>query len=318
MYSKEMQAKISELLRRDEFDIIQVEMNQLRSFRFDKNTVLVVDEHDIGFELLYRMYQNERSRLRRLYNWAEYKKFKREELKDWRDASGIVTTSAREQQIITRLSAGTPVAVVPNAVDVSYFEPSSEPINPDAIVITGLMKYRPNVDAVLYFVQEIFPHILASRPRMVFYIVGASPAEEVRRLASPNVVVTDTVADVRPYAHQAAVFVVPLRMGGGTRLKVLEALSMKKAVVSTSLGCEGIDAKHGQHLLIADEPRAFANSVLELLANRVLANKLAAQGRELVEHRYRWETVVEGLESFYVELLQATPVGASSGDQRGA
>src|SRR5207247_623205 len=107
--------------------------------------------------------------------------------------------------------------------------------------------------AALHFVRDIFPHILKVRPKAVFYIVGGDPPEEVKQLAGPNVVVTDTVPDVRPYVDRAAVFVVPLRMGGGTRLKVLEGLSMQKPMVSTSLGCEGIDVEHGRHLLIADE-----------------------------------------------------------------
>ena len=102
------------------------------------------------------------------------------------------------------------------------------------------MHYRPNIDGAAYFVREILPHILASRPDIVFYIVGAGATDEVMRLASDNVVVTGTVPDVRPYVYKSAVFVVPLRMGGGTRLKVLEGMSMAKAVVSTSLGCEGM------------------------------------------------------------------------------
>jgi glycosyltransferase involved in cell wall biosynthesis len=105
--------------------------------------------------------------------------------------------------------------------------------------------------------------------------------------------------------YTAASFVVPLRMGGGTRLKVLEGLSMKKPMVSTALGCEGIDVEHGHHLLIADESHDFASSVLQLLDNQELALKLAGQGRELVERRYRWDIVVDRLEVFYSDLLRS-------------
>jgi polysaccharide biosynthesis protein PslH len=176
--------------------------------------------------------------------------------------------------------------------------------------MTGLMHYRPNIDGAVYFVREILPRILASRPGVVFYIVGAGATDELKRLSSDNVVVTDTVPDVRPYVYKSAVFVVPLRMGGGTRLKVLEGMSMAKAVVSTSVGCEGIDVSHDEHLLIVDEPRAFADAVLRLLADRERRLELGRKGRALVERQYRWETVVGQLEDFYERLLAARSASA--------
>jgi glycosyltransferase involved in cell wall biosynthesis len=169
--------------------------------------------------------------------------------------------------------------------------------------MTGLMHYRPNIDGAVYFVREILPHILASRPKAVFYIVGAGATNELKRLASDNVVVTDTVADVRPYVYKSAVFVVPLRMGGGTRLKVLEGMSMAKAVVSTSVGCEGIDVTHDEQLLIVDEARGFADAVLQLQADRARRLEMGRAGRQLVERQYRWDSVVDRLEGFHARLV---------------
>jgi glycosyltransferase involved in cell wall biosynthesis len=311
LHSPGMQERLDELLSREHFDVIQVESSQLGGLEFNSRTVLVLDEHNIEYELLHRMYLTEGSAIRKFYNWLEFKKFKREEVGTWRDVSGCVSTSTREEQIIRKAVPGVPTATIPNAVDTEYFHPSCDAsIDEHALVMTGLMHYRPNVDGALYFLQEIFPHILAARPKMVFYIVGAGAPAELKRLASPNVVVTDTVPDVRPYVHQSAVFVVPLRMGGGTRLKVLEGLSMEKAVVSTSVGCEGIDVTNGEHLLIADEPHEFARSVLKLACDQELAVKLGRQGRLLVERHYNWETVVARLETFYGCLL-ATRSAAS-------
>jgi glycosyltransferase involved in cell wall biosynthesis len=307
LYSGAMQEKLHQLTSQERFDVIQVESSQLAGFEFGSRSAVVVDEHNIEYELLYRMYRTEHAVVRRFYNWLEFNKFRREEIGTWRSVSGCVSTSAREQDLIREIVPRTPTVVVANAVDVDYFSPSDESIDDNALVMTGLMHYRPNIDGALYFLQEIFPHILASRPKMVFYIVGKGAPEELKRLAGANAVVTDTVPDVRPYVHKAAVFVVPLRMGGGTRLKVLEGLSMEKAVVSTSIGCEGIDVTHGEHLLIADEPLAFADSVLKLLSDRELAAKLGRQGRALIERQYRWETVVARLETFYGELLAGTP-----------
>jgi glycosyltransferase involved in cell wall biosynthesis len=135
------------------------------------------------------------------------------------------------------------------------------------------------------------------------YLVGAEPPDELVRCAGPRVVVTGEVPDVRPYVARAAAFVVPLRMGGGTRLKVLEALSMEKPLVSTTIGCEGIDVRHGEHLLIADEAARFADSVLELLDSPERGAELARAGRALVERRYQWRAVVESIEAFATNLV---------------
>lgn len=306
VHSRAMQTKLDELAAIDPFDVIQIESSQLAGFDFSPASLLILDEHNIEYELLYRMYRTEGSPMRRLYNRLEFMKFKREEIRSWRSVSGCVMTSAREQAIVKTLAPDTPTIVGANAVDVEYFRPSMTPRGSLALVMTGLMHYRPNIDGALYFVHEILPLILASRPDMVFYIVGAGATDELKRLAGRSVVVTDTVPDVRPYVHDAAAFVVPLRMGGGTRLKVLEGLSMEKAVVSTSVGCEGIDVVHGEHLLVADDPRGFADAVLNVTADDDLAGRLGRQGRTLIEKHYKWEAVVDRLETFYNHLLADT------------
>jgi glycosyltransferase involved in cell wall biosynthesis len=302
-YSAAMQARLDELSARERFDVIQIESSQLAGFRFPAGPVVVLDEHNIEYELLYRMCQTEGSPARRLYNRLEFAKFQREEVASWRALSGCVMTSAREQEIVAGLAPGTPTIVGANAVDVDFFAPSPQPPRPDRLVMTGLMHYRPNIDGAVYFVQEILPRILAVRPDTVFTIVGAGATNEVLRLAGPNVIVTGTVPDVRPYVHEAGAFVVPLRMGGGTRLKVLEGLSMRKAVVSTSIGCEGIDVVDGEHLLVADDAEAFAAAVLRVLEHSDTAERLGVHGRQLVEERYRWVSVVERLEAFYEQLM---------------
>ena len=311
LYSPAMQAKLDELTSRTRFDVIQIESSQLGGFDFDSRAILVVDEHNIEYELLYRMYKTERSAVRRFYNWLEYTKFKREEISTWRRVTGCVMTSGREQAIVQTLAPETPTIVGANAVDVEFFRPSSAAPKPNALVMTGLMHYRPNIDGAVYFVQEIFPRILAARPDTVFYIVGAGATDELKRLENANVVVTGTVPDVRPYVHEASVFVVPLRMGGGTRLKVLEGLSMEKPVVSTSVGCEGIDVVDGDHLLIADVPETFAAAVLRLMQDGELAGRLGQRGRVLTEERYKWESVVNRMEQFYSLLITQTGRGAT-------
>lgn len=302
IYTDAMQQTIDAVSAGEPFDVIQIETSQMDAFRLDPRSVVVLDEHNIEYELYYRMSQSERSVARRVFNWLEYTKFKREEIASWRAADGCVMTSQRETVLVSGIVPETPTTVVPNAVDTDFFQPSDKPVDANAIVLTGLMKYRPNVDGAQFFVNDVLPRILAKRPDAVFYIVGGDPPPEVTRLASRNVVVTGTVDDVRDYVHRAAVFAVPLRMGSGTRLKVLEGLAMGKPMVSTSLGCEGIDVVHDQHLLIADDAEGFANATLELMTNQARARQLATAGRDLMLRCYTWEVAAAVLEQLYSAL----------------
>jgi glycosyltransferase involved in cell wall biosynthesis len=296
--SRVMQTEIDRLLASEQFDVIQVESSQMSCFAYRSGATLLVDEHNIEYELLYRTFKTERSPIRKLYNWIEYQKFRREEQRSWIQADGCILTSDRERVILNQHAPHTPTTVVPNGVDVEYFQAS--PVQPDlnSIVFVGVMHYRPNVDAAVHFIRDILPHVVRDRSSATFTIVGGGAPEELQRLAGPNVMFTDTVPDTRPYVSRAGAFVVPLRMGSGTRLKVLEGLAMSRPLISTSLGCEGIDAVDGQHLMIADDPRAFAQSVLRVLDDRELAARLGRSGRELAERSYSWSSVLQRLEQF--------------------
>ena len=303
LWSSAMQDAVTRLLAGSAFDLIQVESSQMAGFEFGGQVPLVLDEHNLEYELLHRLYQGERAPGRRLYNWAEYVKFRREEQGCWRRADACLLTSRREREILRGLLPDKPAAVVPNGVDIEFYRPSESPIEPDSLVFTGLMSYRPNIDGVVYFVEEVLPRIHQVRPSVSLTVVGAGAGAEVERLAGPHVRVTGAVPDTREYFMRAAVAVVPLRMGSGTRLKVLEGLAMGKPLVSTSVGCEGIHVKDGEHLLIADDPQALADAVLRALTDAPLAAALGRQGRALVEREYGWTAITAQLEVFYRQIL---------------
>ncbi|HLZ22615.1 MAG TPA: glycosyltransferase family 4 protein [Ktedonobacterales bacterium] len=297
--SRAMQAALDRVLVNGDFDIIQVESSQMTGFDYRSTKApLLVDEHNIEYELLYRTFAIERSALRKFYNWVEYRKFRHEEQRSWKHSDGCIVTSDREETILRRYSPRTPTLVVPNGVDIDEFRPTPGARDANSVVFVGVMHYRPNVDAALYFAREIMPRLLRERPNLVFTIVGGGPPDELRRLASKNIVVTDRVPDTRPYVARAGVIAIPLRMGSGTRLKVLEGLAMGCPLVSTSVGCEGIAIADGEHLLVADDPMAFARSVLQVLDDKALAASLGHRGRALVEERYSWGSVLRQLESF--------------------
>ncbi len=213
----------------------------------------------------------------------------------------VVVVSQADRKALQRLLPGVESAVVPNGVDTSYYFPAGmEKESDTSLVFTGKMDFRPNVDAVLWFGQKVWPLIQEDVPKARFKVVGRDPHPRLRPLRElPGITVTGYVEDIRPHIAEAGVYVVPLRVGGGTRLKVLEAMSMSKAIVSTSLGCEGIDITPGLELLIADEPRSFAKKAVSLMQDRERRIELGLAARRLVEARYDWQHITSLMEQVY-------------------
>jgi polysaccharide biosynthesis protein PslH len=201
-----------------------------------------------------------------------------------------------------------PIRVVPTGVDTEYFAPQGEqsPARATAprLVFTGSMDWLPNEDAMLYFCRDILPRIRREEPGATLAIVGRDPTPAVRRLAQlPGVHVTGRVADVRVHVADADVYVVPLRIGGGTRLKIFEAMSMGKAVVSTTIGAEGLPVTPGRDIEFADDPQAFANTVVNLFRDERKRRALETAARRLVVERYDWSAVAGNLERALVNLV---------------
>jgi glycosyltransferase involved in cell wall biosynthesis len=189
-------------------------------------------------------------------------------------------------------------------VDIEAFSrDAAQPETAQQVIFTGTMDYYPNTQAALYFAQHCWPRIRAQVPDATWQIIGRDPPPEVQRLAKlPGVTVTGWVPDMRQHLAGAAVAIAPLQIGGGTRLKILEALAMQRAVVSTSLGCEGLELEPGKHVLVADQPEAFAEAVIELLRRPELRQELGRNGRTLVEMAYSWERCGAAL----LEALEGT------------
>jgi sugar transferase (PEP-CTERM/EpsH1 system associated) len=310
LQSRAMQAALERLLDRESFDLVQLESSQLSYLELGP-TKSVLDEHNLEYELLLRIFNSEKASLRKAYNGLEHLKIKRHEQKAWRRFDACAVTSEREEEIVKSRLPGALTATVPNGVDVDYFRPGPMPSEPDSLLFTGLLSYRPNEDAVRFFVSEVFPIIRRARPDATFTAVGYATPGFINELAGePNVTLTGRVPDIRPYLQRAGVVVVPLRSGGGTRLKVVEALAAGKAVVSTSVGCEGIAVEAGRDLLIGDSARDLATATLQLMADRDLTSKLGRAGRALVVERYSWASAVERLERLYARVEQL-PVRAN-------
>jgi len=238
------------------------------------------------------------------YSLAQWMKLAAYERRLLRTFDRVFVVSAEDRAALRRLAPRADPRVVPNGVDVAHYAPgvvAPQPFPGPAIVFTGTLDYRPNIDAVRWFAAEVLPRVRAHRPDARFVVVGRAAAPAVRALHDGEAVeVVGEVADVRPYIAGTAVYAVPMRIGGGSRLKLLEALAAAAPVVSTSMGAEGVDGlADGRELLLADRPDAFAAATLRLIDDRALAARLGAAGRVLAAARYDWSAIVPRLEAAY-------------------
>ena len=248
-------------------------------------TPTVLFQHNVETALWRRMASTESNLIKRIAYKIEAAKMDRQERYALRHFHNIVAVSEHDRQLMLQMNPDCAISVVATGVDrQKYAVAPPAQADPPKIVFTGSMDWEPNIDAVNYFSEQILPRVRSEFPRAVFQIVGRNPHFKVKRLASDSVQVTGTVPSVDEYLRDATVVIVPLRIGGGTRLKIFEAMAMGKAMVSTSIGAEGLEVQSGRDLILADSPSAFADAILLLVRDQSLrrsyeqaAAKLAAQ-----------------------------------------
>jgi glycosyltransferase involved in cell wall biosynthesis len=262
----EFTARLQRLIDEGDFDIVQFEFAQMAAFRVARRTKarIVLDEHNIEFDILRRTAAADVGLWRKFYSAVNWRKLKREEQGAWQRFDGVTVTSDRDAQVLHELQPGAPLAVIPNGVDIEQFRPSEQTPDAESLLFFGAVNYHPNSDGINHFIDNVFPKILEQRPNTKLWVVGPAPKEMLAR-RNQNIEVTGFVDEVEPYLDRAAVVVVPLRIGGGTRLKIVEAMAKAKAIVSTRIGAEGIDVEHEKHALLADSDEDFAEQTLRLL-----------------------------------------------------
>lgn len=255
----------------------------------------VINAHNVECQIAGRMRDLESSLLRRMALTMHAYNMDRFEKRVFALADIVLAVSEEDRgRIDTMAGVSGKAILVENGVDENYYTPNTDQdVDPNSLVFVGSMDWLPNVDGVKWFVSEILPLIRQQRPQAHLRIVGRRPHVDVAALHSPKhgVVVTGTVDDVRPYVRTASVVVVPLRFGGGTRLKILEAFAMKKAVVSTSLGAEGIQCLNGKHLCIENETQSFANACLKLMVDDAVRQDFGEKGHALALSQYSWDAI---------------------------
>jgi sugar transferase (PEP-CTERM/EpsH1 system associated) len=291
------------LLKEKSFDLIHYEMFHAAQYLVDARLPTLLSQQNVDSYIWRRLCEQTNNPLRKLLYETQRRAFFHYERAMSPKFDAVAVASEIDRELLEEIRPGLSIAVVPNGVDIELYQPNHALEEEASVIYTGSLDWRPNEDAVLYFADELFPLIQAKRPDVKFYVVGKSPTEPVRKLAErPGVIVTGAVEDIKPYIARATVYVVPLRIGSGTRLKILEALGMEKAIVSTTIGEEGLNLVDGQEIIIADAPTRFAEAVLQLLSDRQMRRRIGRQGRRRAEADYDWRRIGKKLDAVYEEL----------------
>jgi polysaccharide biosynthesis protein PslH len=266
---------------------------------------VVLFEHNVEYQIWQRLAAIETRPWVRAVLEVEWRKMRAREADACRAADLTIAVSEDDRRRLEKIAPGIRAASIPTGVDTNYFVPRRDLERPAHLVFSGSMDWHPNEDAVTYFMDAILPSIRAEVPETTFTIVGRNPTARVRDAAARcgGVTVTGTVNDVRPSIGEGAVYVVPLRAGGGTRLKIFEALAMGLPVVSTTVGAEGLGIGPGRHYVCEDDPQAFARGVVSLLRDPERRHQLGDAGRLLVESCYSWPTIARVFEQHCEEVV---------------
>lgn len=307
-----MRAPLRHLVRERSYDLVVFESLLLVELASEIGSVSrLLVEQNVESDIARRSLALANNPVHKLRDWLMWRKLLRFE-KEWVQCFPVcVTVSERDADRVREMAPETELHVVPNGVDVRHFAPNEHKRDANTLLFFGTLNYAPNVDGLLWFCAEIWPRIRAEMQRAKLEVVGIDPSPQVLALDDlPDVRITGFVPDIREKLWSATICVVPLRVGGGTRLKILEALAAGCPVISTTVGAEGLSVIDGEHLLVRDAPVHFAAGIVELLESRDLRQRLALAGRLMVQQRYDWQSIGKLM---HQACARAVHLGASTG-----
>ena len=295
--SAEMQRKIVERTRRDGFDVLVCDfLTPSVNVPEELACASVLFQHNVEAMIWERHYKTQTNPLKKAYLYGQWRKTRAFEMAACRRFDYVAAVSREDRDAMRREYGVEAVEDVPTGVDTDYFRPrgGARP-EPHNLVFTGSMDWLPNEDAIQHFTKQIMPLIKEAVPGVTLTVVGRNPYPSLLELSrrDPSVSVTGRVEDTRPYMESAAAYIVPIRVGGGTRLKIYEAMAMAKPVISTTVGAEGLPVRDGEHLLIADTPEEFAGAVVRVITDDALARDLGARASRAVRERFGWDKAAD-------------------------
>ncbi len=305
-YDERVEHRIKEILDKHRIDVVHLDLLPLtRYLNSFKGIPVALTEHNVESARLLTLVQQSQNVFFKTYMYMQYRKLAIFEREEMGKCEICIAVSRNDKEVLNKFNPDTEIAVIPNGVDVEYFSPKNGMRVPKSVIWVGGMKDFYNRQAVNYFCAEIFDKIKKEVQDLKLTMVGKSPTKRVLELAeqNKNVKCIGYVEDVRPYINEAMVFIAPILSGGGTKLKVLNALAMGKAVVTTSVGAEGIDVTNGENVIIADDPAEFARETVNLLSNPEKTEEIGKKARELVLEKYDWRKIGKRYSALYEELV---------------
>ena len=306
----DLTANIEGLLERENFDLLLCDfLHSAVGMIGSRFRPRVLFEHNVEYLIRKRHWEQEKNPLRKALLNGEWRKARAVEGEVCRAFDHVISVSQQDGHLLAQEFQIRHVSILPTGVDTEYFQPQDVEPRSGSLVFVGSMDWHPNEDGVMWFLEEIIPLVRQRVPHVTLTVVGRNPSRRLRALAAAvsGVEVTGTVADVRPYVAGAEVVVVPLRIGGGTRIKIFEAMAMGRAVVSTSLGAEGLPVMPGDHILLEDTAGSFASAVVSLLRNPARREQIAAAGYELTVRNQGWHVAAEIMENILLRVVGKNP-----------
>jgi sugar transferase (PEP-CTERM/EpsH1 system associated) len=297
--------RILQLVAEDKPDVIVCDfVIAAQSIPWDIPIPKILFTHNVEAAIWRHHYKFARNPFWKLLSWREYQAMDHFERHCLNQADHVLTVSDHDRDIFARMIDASRITVIPTGVDLEYFRPSPSREKLNTIVFSGAMDWMPNEDAMVYFIKRILPRIRKQIPSASLCVVGRDPSRGLLELGASQrgIEITGRVDDIRPFVHRAAVYVVPLRIGGGTRLKIFEAMAMGKAIISTTIGAEGLPVHPGQDIAISDDPDKFADTTINLLRDPNRRAQLGRAAHELVHQSYSWDAVVQPFEAVLKRL----------------
>lgn len=305
-FSDNMVQSLKEEVSKGDYDLILCDFLQpALNLRGISEIPTLLFQHNVEAVIRKRHYKEERNLIKKLCFYIEWKKLFQWEKIICSKLDYVITVSQKDTETIQKDYSVFSVKEIPTGVDTEYFTPADNVSIRNNLIFTGSMDWLPNEDAMLYFCQEIFPLIRQGIPDIKLTIVGRNPTKSIQRLGQddPSVIVTGRVEDIRPFMRESGVYIVPLRIGGGTRIKIYEAMAMGIPIVSTDIGAEGLPVAHNKNILLSNDPEEFSVSVIRLLKEPELYKKIWEEGRELVVEKYGWENAASSMEEIFQKVL---------------
>ncbi|MDD1757916.1 MAG: glycosyltransferase [Methanotrichaceae archaeon] len=301
-----MRQRIRGIIQEGHIDLVHVDMLPLAAYISEfENLPKILVNHNVESVRLYRWFRTEPNPVKKVFLGIQWLKLKTFEQSAMNKFDGCVVVSELDRELLIKMGVKSRLFVVPNGTNTKFFKPNNNKVIENSVLWIGHMDVHTNKDAVLYFWKDIYPILKKRYPQVKMTFVGTAPPKEIADAApqDPLLKATGFVDDIRPYIDEAAVMVVPIRIGSGTRLKILDAMAMGKAIVSTSVGCEGLNVNDGKDILIADSPEDFAGKTIELLKNADKRVNLERNAIELAKS-YDWDLIGEKQEAAYEDVMR--------------